>query len=414
MKKVIVIGGGFGGLNFVKSLNNKNFQITLIDKTNHHLFQPLLYQVATSALSPGDIARPIRAILKNQKNVKVILGEVISIDKKSKKVFLKDNMILEYDYLVVAIGARHSYFGNDHWEKFAPGLKTLDDALKLRERILNCFEIAEITNDKNEKQKNLTFVIVGGGPTGVEMSGAIAEIAKKVMITDFRNINISELKVILIEGSSKLLNVYPDELSEYTKKSLESLGVEIILKSMVSEISESSIKVNEKIIECGMVIWAAGNNASPVLNTLDTEKDRTGRAIVNGDLTIPGYPDLFVIGDAANCKDKSGNPLPGIAPVAIQQGKYLASILKRELENQPRENFSYFDKGTMATIGKAKAVVKIGNLKFTGLFAWLIWTFIHIMYLIEFRNKVFVMFGWIWLYIWGNYPARLIIRNREK
>lgn len=410
-KKVVIIGGGFGGLSAAKALKNSNVDITLIDKTNHHLFQPLLYQVAAAALSPADIAAPIRSILRNQKNVRVIMGEVKGIVSNNRKVLLEDEEFT-YDYLIVAIGSRHSYFGKDEWEKYAPGLKTMDDALKIRERILLAFEKAERIKEPDEIKKYLTFVIVGGGPTGVELAGAISEIARKTMLKDFRNIDTSKTNVILVEAADRLLNQFDPELSDKAKEDLENLGVKILLKSPVTSINENSVFLGNEVIETNNVIWAAGNKISGILKDLNADYDRAGRVIVEPDCSIKNHPEIFVIGDAALFKENE-KILPAIAPVAIQQGKYIAKIIAREIEKGRRLPFKYFDKGIMATIGKAKAVMQISNFKASGLFAWLSWVFVHILYLISFRNRYKVLVEWIWLYITNRNGIRLITQKHK-
>lgn len=407
-KRVVIIGGGFGGLNATKNFKNTDFEVILIDKTNHHLFQPLLYQVATAALSPSNIARPLRAIVKDLNNVRVILDEVVKINKTDNFITLRNQGDIYFDYLVIAVGSKHSYFGKDHWEQFAPGLKTLNDALTIREKILWSFEKAENAKNDIEREKYLNFVVVGGGPTGIEMAGAIAETARQTMQNDFRNFNPFNSKIYLIEGMDRLLTPFEPTLSEYTKKTLEKMGVNVILKSIVTEINENGVKVGDLFIPTINVIWAAGNNASPLLKTLDIDLDKIGRAIVNADLSIPNHPNIFVIGDAANTKDQKGNPLPGLAPVAIQSGQYVTSIIKGDLSGKPRNEFKYFDKGSMATIGKAKAITQVKNFKFTGLFAWLMWIFVHVMFLIGFKNKVSVILEWAWFYITDQRSARLI------
>lgn len=408
IKKVIIIGAGFGGLTAAKELNDTNFDITVIDKTNHHLFQPLLYQVATAALSPADIASPIRSILSGQSNTKVILDEAISIDKDNQIVKLK-NSELYFDYLIIAIGARHSYFGKDEWEKFAPGLKTLTDALTIREKIINSLELAEKEDNPETRKKYLTFVIVGGGPTGVELAGAIAEIAKKTIIKDYKNFNHSDTKIILIETFPRILNSFAESLSKKAEKDLRNMGVDLMLRTKVEDINENGVKTSNGFIETVNVIWAAGNTASPLIKTLGIETDKASRAIIDSDCSIPNYPNIFVIGDASMMKDGKGNLLPGTAPVAMQQGKFVGKIIAREIPKAKREKFRYNDKGSMATIGKAKAVAQIKGLKFSGLFAWLMWSFIHIAYLISFRNRFRVMAEWIWYYFTNRHGTRLIV-----
>ncbi len=405
--KVIIIGGGFGGLTVARHLKDADVEILLIDKTNHHLFQPLLYQVATAALSPGDIAIPIRSVLNNQPNTTVIMGEVTSVNKEKKEISVDDE-IYSYDYLIIATGACHSYFGKNHWEEFAPGLKTLTDALKIRERIFYSFEQAEKIGDKEAAKKFLTFVIVGGGPTGVEVAGAIAEIARKTMLKDFRRIELDKTRIILIEATDKILSSYPESLCSKAKKELESMGVEVMLNNMVTEINSEGVQIGKQFIETVNVIWAAGNTASSLLQSLNCKLDRSGRVVVESDCSIKNNPDIFVIGDTASFKNENEEYLPGIAPVAIQQGKYVAEIIHNEITLENRKPFIYNDKGMMATIGRAKAVAVIRNLKFSGLIAWLLWCFLHVLFLIGFRNRFRVMAEWIWHYFTMNRGIRLI------
>jgi len=411
-EKVIIIGGGFGGLTAAKALKNADVEITLIDKTNHHLFQPLLYQVASAALSPADIAAPIRAILRKQENARVIMGEVVGIDTQNRKVFLNDDEF-DYDYLIVAIGSRHSYFGQDEWEEFAPGLKTMSDALTLREKMLLSFEKAERSNDPEEIQKHLTFVIVGGGPTGVELAGAIAEIARHTMMKDFRKIDPAKTKIILVEASNKILGIYDEPLNRKGKILLEELGVQIKLNSKVTEINSLGVELDNEFIETQNVIWAAGNTISPILQSLNTRLDKAGRVIVEKDCCVKEHPEIFVIGDAALCYDKNGKQLPGVCPVAIQQGNFVAKIIAERIPQDKRSPFKYFDKGNLATIGRARAVMQIGNIKASGLIAWLAWVFIHILYLIGFRNRYKVLAEWIWLYITNRNGIRLITNKTD-
>jgi NADH:ubiquinone reductase (H+-translocating) len=411
--RVVVIGGGFAGLNVAKSLKKAKVQLTLLDKSNHHLFQPLLYQVATAALSPAEIAYPIREVFRRQKNAMVVMGDATSIDKENKRVILGNGDFIEYDYLVIATGARHSYFGNDHWERLAPGLKTISDALKIREHVLMSFEKAERINDLEESSKYLNFVIIGGGPTGVEMAGAIAEIAKTTLSGNFRRILPEDSRIFLIEGLPHILPVYSEKLSLSAKKDLEHLGVQVITGKKVTDITEEGVLVEDLFIESKNVIWAAGNQASPLLKTLDVPLDRQGRAIVNSDLTIPNHPEIFVIGDATHAKDIDGNPLPGTATVAIQQGRYVANILRDLIPQPERLPFRYFDKGSMATIGKGKAIAAIGSLEFTGLLAWLMWGLIHVAYLIGFRTKLGVLSEWIIVFFTGQRGVRIITKNIE-
>lgn len=408
-KKVIIIGGGFGGLTTAKSIKSNQFEIILIDKTNHHLFQPLLYQVATAALSPADIAVPIRSIFAKQQNITVLMDEVISIDKNEKSVHLKNSKLI-FDYLIVAPGSRHSYFQHSEWEKNAPGLKTLSDALTIREKIIDSLEMAEKESDPIIKQSYLTFVVVGGGPTGVELAGAISEIAKKTMIKDYKNFNAYDTNVILIESFPNVLNSFSKSLSEKALEDLRKMGVRVKINSKVENINNDSVALSGgTIIQTKNVIWAAGNIVSPLIKTLDIQTDKTGRAIVESDCSINGFENIFVIGDACKMEDQNGNQLPGIAPVAIQQGKYVGNIISKEIPSKQRAMFRYVDKGSMATIGKAKAVAEIKGFKFYGLTAWLVWSSIHIFYLIGFKNRFRVMLEWIWYYITNNRGTRLIV-----
>ena len=415
MKKpiVIIIGAGFGGLAAAKTLKNADVEILMIDKTNHHLFQPLLYQVATAALSPGDIAAPVRGILRKQQNVSIIMGEVVSIDKENQKVKMQNGDEFNFDFLIVATGARHSYFGKDEWEQFAPGLKTISDALKIRERILLSFEKAERSNDPKENLKYLTFVIVGGGPTGVEMAGAIAEISKKTMLKDFRKIDPSKTKIILIEGTDKLLNSFDQPLNSYTKLVLEKMGVVVKVGKFVKQISGDGVLVDDEFIYTNNIIWAAGNTASPLLKKLNTNLDKAGRVIVEKDCSIKEHQNIFVIGDAANFIDEKGKPLPGVAPVAEQQGKFVAKLIAQNKAGTNRKVFKYFDKGNLATIGRAKAILQINNFKLSGFSAWLIWGFVHIAFLINFRKRYKVMTEWIWSYLTFKNDIRLITNKTD-
>lgn len=409
-KKVVIIGGGFGGMTAGKVFDDASFDVLIIDKTNHHLFQPLLYQVAAAALSPGDIAVPIREVFRGFKNVRVIMDEVIAIEKQNRKVIALDGEYV-YDYLIVAPGSRHSYFGKNHWEKHAPGLKTLKDALLVRERILSSFEQAEKLGDDEAAKKYLNFVIVGGGPTGVEMAGAIAEIARKTLLKDFRRIDPSGTKIVLVEGASKILSAYPGELSTYAIEALNNIGVEVRLNALVTDISEYGVTIETDFIETVNVIWAAGNKISPIIKSIGVETDKAGRAKVNADLSVAGFPEIFIIGDAA-LVFSNGKPLPATAPVAMQQGRYVGNIIKSGSESAKRNGFRYIDKGDMATIGRAKAVANIRGLKLTGFFAWITWCFIHIFYLIGYRNRFRVMAEWIWSYISFKRGIRLIVGKK--
>lgn len=407
-KHVVIIGGGFGGISAARELKKANVNVTIIDKTNHHLFQPLLYQVATAALSPGDIAVPIRAIFGKRKKVRIILGEVVDINQSGKEVNLKDGRMFSFDYLVVAPGAQYSYFGNDGWEHYAPGLKSISDALKVRERILLSLEQAEQLEGLKLREPYLTYVIIGGGPTGVEMAGAIAEIAKRNMMRDYKNFSKNETRIFLVEAASQILGGFSESLAEKAGKTLENMGVRILLNTPVREISKNSVKFKEGIIETPNIIWAAGVSASPLLDSLEAKQDQVGKVFVNKDLTLPGHPDIFVIGDAAHLEEKEGEPLPGLAPVAMQQGRYAGKMIRKNIPPGKRKPFHYVDKGTMATIGRAKAVADIKGLKFSGFIAWILWSFIHIFYLIGFRNRIKVFVEWMWYYFTFKRGVRLI------
>ena len=410
MLNVIVIGGGFGGLKFLQRARSSKIQFTLIDKQNHHLFQPLLYQVATAVLSPANIAFPIRRMFKNFKNVKVILDEATDINREDKTVTISSGEKIKYDQLVVSTGSRHSYFGNDDWSEYSNGLKGINDALQIRERLLRAFEKAE--NEKNIEKRNkyLNFVVVGGGPTGVEMAGSIAEIAYKNMKEEFRNFKSSDANVYLIEATEKILPMYSDRLSGKAEKYLIDFGVQVRTNEKVIKIENDLVVTDKESIETDNVIWAAGNEASPIIKKLNTKTDSEGRAIVDPDCSIKEDGNVFVIGDAANYKNKNNSTLPGIAPVAIQQGKYLAKIIKNKTLKQDRKPFKYYDKGMMATVGRYKAIGKIGNIEISGFIAWLFWSAIHILYLIGYRSKILVAIEWIFSYLFNKKGTRLIYR----
>ena len=411
MLNVVVIGGGFGGLKFLQRARSSKIQFTLIDKQNHHLFQPLLYQVATAVLSPANIAFPIRRMFKNFKNVKVILDEATDINREDKSVTISSGEKIKYDQLVVSTGSRHSYFGNDDWSEYSNGLKGINDALQIRERLLRAFEKAE--NEKNIEKRNkyLNFVVVGGGPTGVEMAGSIAEIAYKNMKEEFRNFKSSDANVYLIEATEKILPMYSDRLSGKAEKYLIDFGVQVRTNEKVIKIENDLVVTDKESIETDNVIWAAGNEASPIIKKLNTKTDSEGRAIVDPDCSIKEDGNVFVIGDAANYKNKNNSTLPGIAPVAIQQGKYLAKIIKNKTLKQDRKPFKYYDKGMMATVGRYKAIGKIGNIEISGFIAWLFWSAIHILYLIGYRSKILVVIEWIFSYLFNKKGTRLIYRE---
>jgi NADH:quinone reductase (non-electrogenic) len=407
---VIIVGAGFGGLEAAKKLAGKPVQVTVIDRTNYHLFQPLLYQVATAALSPADIAAPIRAILSKCRNMEVFLSEVRSVDVAAKKVITADREFT-YDYLILATGARHSYFGHDEWEKLAPGLKSLEDAVEIRRRILMAFEYAEKIKDEAARRAAMTFVIIGGGPTGVEMAGAIAEIARYTLGKDFRHIDPSSARVILVEGEPRVISSFPEDLSQKALEQLRDLGVEVYTGIHATNLTEAGLNIGEKFIPCRVKIWAAGNNASFVGRSLGVPIDKVGRVMVNNDLTIPGHPEVQVIGDLANFPYQTGAPLPGVSPVAMQQGRHAANNILAMLDHRKPQRFWYFDKGSMATIGRNKAVADLNFVHFSGFPAWLTWLFVHILFLVGFRNRFAVLFQWAWAYISFNKGARLITRN---
>ena len=411
MLNVVVIGGGFGGLKFLQRARSSKIQFTLIDKQNHHLFQPLLYQVATAVLSPANIAFPIRRMFKNYKNVKVILDEAVDINRDEKTVTISNGDNIKYDQLIVSTGSKHSYFGNEDWSKYSNGLKGINDALQIRERLLRAFEKAENEKNIDKRAKYLNFVVVGGGPTGVEMAGSIAEIAFNNMKEEFRNFKSSDANVYLIEATEKILPMYSDRLSGKAKKYLEDFGVEVRTNEKVVKIENDLVTTDKEDIHTDNVVWAAGNEASPIIEKLNTKTDNEGRAIVDPDCSLKDDGNVFVIGDAANYKDKKNNTLPGIAPVAIQQGKYLAKVIKSKTIKKDRKPFKYIDKGMMATVGRYKAIGKIGNIEVSGFLAWLFWSAIHILYLIGYRSKILVVIEWIFSYLFNKKGTRLIYRE---
>jgi NADH dehydrogenase len=416
-KRLIVIGGGFAGINLVKQLRGAPIEIVLIDRHNYHLFQPLLYQVATAALSPADIAYPIRRIFRRQRNVQVVLGEVEWVDLEAGEISAGGPGVgearVKFDYLAVCVGATHSYFGNENWRTLAPGLKDIDDATEIRRRLLLAFEEAELEQDAASRRAKLTFVVVGGGPTGVEMAGALREIAAKDIQKDFRNIDTGTTRVILMQGDDRLLPQFPPELSERAKHDLEAMGVEVRLKTIVTNVDEQGVWVGEEHVAAQNVLWAAGVAAPKLLKTMGAQTDRSGRVIVGPDLSVPGHPNVFVLGDAASAKDAvTGLPIPGLAPAAMQMGRFVGRMIRDELRGTAspaqRPGFHYRDKGIMATIGVRRAVAQIRGWKFAGALAWLAWSLVHVMFLISFRNKIFVMMGWIYDYIGHGREARLI------
>jgi NADH:ubiquinone reductase (H+-translocating) len=404
---VVVVGGGFGGLSAARALAGKPVRVTLLDRRNHHLFQPLLYQVATAALNASDIAAPLRSVLRRAGNITVLLAEVERVDLAARRLQL-DRGELAYDALILAAGASHSYFGHEDWEVFAPGLKTLEDALEIRRRVLLAYESAEREQDGAEQKALLTFVVVGGGPTGVELAGALAEISRQTIARDFRVIDPTGARVILLEGGARVLAAFPESLSGRAQAALEHLGVEVRTRATVTRVTADAVWLGGEQIRARTVLWAAGVAAAPLARTLGVELDRSGRVSVEPDLSLPGHPEVFVIGDMSLCRDEKGVPLPGLAPVAIQQGRHAADNVLRRLSGRPTRPFRYRDRGTMATIGRAKAVAVISGVKLSGLVAWLAWLFVHIMFLIGFRNRFLVLFEWAWAYLTWQRGARLI------
>ena len=417
--RVVVIGGGFGGLYCARALGGEPVRVTLIDRRNFHLFQPLLYQVATGGLSPANIAAPLRGILRYERNVQTIMGDVTEFDIPAREVHLADGSRVPFDTLVVATGSTHHYFGQDGWEQFAPGLKSIEDATEIRARIMSAFERAEREPDFVRRKPMLTFVVVGGGPTGVEMAGAVSELARHTLRRDFRTFDPGHTRIVLVDGGDRVLSSYPEKLSHKAEKSLNSLGVEVWTGGRATDLTVDHVTVQfrdrEERIETNTVIWAAGVKASPLGQkladalgpTIDT--DKSGRVGVGGDCSVPGFPAVFVVGDLALMTGEDGQPLPSLAPVAMQQGRYVADVIARRVkEETPPRPFRYVDKGTMATIGRGRAVAQTSWFQFSGLIAWLAWLFIHILYLAQFSNRVLVLFQWFWNYLTRNRSARII------
>jgi len=408
MKHVVIVGGGFAGLYATRHLRGvDDVRITLLDRHNYHLFQPLLYQVATAALNPSDIAVPIRSIVRKQKNVSVLLGEATAIDVDRKLVVLRDGE-LAYDYLILATGATHSYFGHAEWERDAPGLKSIDDALEIRRRVLTAFEAAERETDPQRQAAWLTFVVIGAGPTGVELAGALSEIARQTMLRDFRRINPSSARVILVEGKERVLPVYPADLSASAEAQLKKLGVEVLTNAQVTNISSEAVTIGDRSIDTRTVLWGAGVQASPLARSLNVPLDRAGRVLVEPSLTIPGHPDVFVLGDLAAVAQPDGSFVPGVAPAAIQEGIHTALNIERAVGGQPLRAFRYRDKGSLATIGRAAGVADFGKVHLGGFIAWFAWLTIHLFFLIGFRNRFLVMTQWAWAYLTYERGARLI------
>jgi NADH:ubiquinone reductase (H+-translocating) len=410
--RVVIVGAGFAGLTAARRIARLPVQVTVVDRKNHHTFQPLLYQVATAGLSPGEIAAPIRWILRAYSNIEVLLEEVVDFTLQQKKVITKEQA-LDYDFLIIASGAAHAYFGHQEWEPFAPGLKTIEDALEIRRRVLLAFELAERQNPDGPSESPLQFVVIGGGPTGVELAGTLAEIARHAMNHEFRNIDPRQTRILLIEGGPRVLPSYSEELSRKAEDQLRRLGVEVRTSHFVTRIEPGAVWIGNERISAPVVLWAAGVAASPLGGKLNVPIDRAGRVLVQTDLSIPGHPEVFVIGDLAALKDESGKMLPGIAPVAIQQGDWVAETIARDLEHQPRRNFLYRDQGSLATIGRAAAVAQFGKFELSGYFAWLAWLFVHILFLIGFRNRLLVMIQWAWSYLTYERGARLITGSNE-
>jgi NADH dehydrogenase len=422
---IVVLGGGFGGLNLAKSLKGTKARITLIDRQNHHLFQPLLYQVATATLSAVEIAKPLRSILSDYDNVHVELGEVQAIDLNSRTIILADRSVT-YDYVIIALGGVTSYFGHPEWAEHAPGLKSINDALRIRREILFAFEQAEVSEDPEQIKKLMTVVIVGGGPTGVELAGATKELGRYVMKHDFSHIDPTKVRVILIEAADRVLLHLPKDLSASAQRQLEEIGVEVRLNTMVKDIKDETVVVSSKdkpdqleTIKAAAIVWSAGVGANPLARTLGVDIDRAGRIKVNPDLSIPGHPEAFAIGDIAFILKQDGMPVPGVSPAAIQMGQYMARLLKTELADpnlrpDQREPFKYHDKGTMATIGHSRAVAMIGPTKFSGFFAWLTWLFVHLLFLVGFTNKVTVIIRWVWAFFTRRQGARVVTSDEGR
>jgi NADH:ubiquinone reductase (H+-translocating) len=416
--RVVIVGAGFGGLNAAESLAGAPVSITVIDRKNHHTFQPLLYQVATAGLSPGEIAAPIRSILRRHKNVEVLLAEVTGFDLDRRVVQTAiQNEVQEvpYDSLIVAAGASHAYFGHDEWQPLAPGLKTIEDALEIRRRVLLAFELAERRAAAGESGDPLNFVVVGAGPTGVELAGTLAEICRHALAHDFRAIDPRRARIHLIEGGPNVLPAYPEDLSRSALEQLQHLGVEVLTSTMVTKIEPGIIYMGETRMDAAVILWAAGVAASPLGKKLGVPVDRAGRVLVNPDLSLPNHPEVFVIGDLAALKDESGKMLPGVAPVAILEGRYVAKLIRRELKSgiESRPAFHYYDKGSLATIGRAAAVAQFGKIHISGFMAWLAWLFVHILFLIGFRNRLLVFIQWAWSYFTYERGARLITGSTD-
>jgi len=409
---VVIVGAGFGGLTAARRLKKASVQVTLIDRNNYHLFQPLLYQVATAGLSAGDIAKPARSILRRQENTEVLMTEVKSVDLPGSRLILADRE-MPFDYLILAPGARYNFFGHDEWEAIAPGLKTVEDALKIRRKILTAFERAEMETNPEKRVPLLTFVIVGGGPTGVELAGSISELAQRALAEDFRHMDPASAKIILVEAGERILPAFPEDLATRAEGALQKLGVEVRLKAFVEKIDTDGVWIGGTLLPSKTVLWAAGVVSSPLMKTLGCELDKIGRAFVEPDLSLPGHPNVFVIGDVAAVKQGSFY-LPGLAPVAMQEGRYVADVIRHFEERRKDPGpFRYVDKGQLATVGRAFAVAQFGKTKFAGFFAWLIWLFVHIFFLIGLQNRVLVFIQWAWAYVTYERGARIVILEEE-
>ncbi|HEX8790777.1 MAG TPA: NAD(P)/FAD-dependent oxidoreductase [Polyangiaceae bacterium] len=406
---VVIVGGGFGGLTLAQSLEGDPVRVTLVDRTNHHTFQPLLYQVAMAGLSPAEIAQPIRSILSRQANATVLMAEVTGIDCAARRVQLADGGVLEWDFLVIACGVRTSYFGHDDWETAAPGLKSIEDAVELRERVLSAFELAEREDDSAVRDALLNFVVIGGGPTGVELAGALAELSKFVLDRDFRHIDPAKARVLLVEGGPRILPSFPEDLADSAASQLRELGVEVRTGARVTAIEAGLVRLGDEVIPCSVALWAAGVRAAPMTAWLGAPLDALGRVKVDPDLRVPGQPRVFVVGDAARLDGPDGKPLPGVSPVAMQQARTVAKSIRRLIVGRDALDFHYFDKGSMATIGRRRAIAQVQRMHMSGFLAWLAWLLVHIWYLIGFRNRLVVMITWAWSYFTYRRGARLIV-----
>ena len=413
MQRVVIVGAGFAGLQAAKDLARRtDVHITIVDRRNHHLFQPLLYQVATTVLATSEIAWPIRSLFRNNQNVRTVLGEVVGVDVTRSLVALKDGVTLQYDTLILATGARHAYFGRDEWEPFAPGLKTLEDATTIRRRLLLAFERAELTEDPLERRALLTFGIIGGGPTGVELAGIIAELAQKTLVKEFRSIDTRDARVLLVEAGPRLLPIFPPELSAYAAETLGRMKVDVQTGRPVTSCNEAGIVIGDEFNPCRTVIWAAGVQASLAAVWVGADQDRAGRAIVCADLTVSGHPNIFILGDTASVRDAAGKPVPGIAPAAKQQGKYAAQVIRSRVSKSPTPAaFTYRHLGNLATIGPSAAVIDFGRVRMKGSIAWWIWGIAHIYFLIGTRSRVAVALSWLWAFVRGHHSARLITQK---